>query len=80
MKVAVVILNWNGRLLLEKFLPEVIEFSLECAEVYVVDNASSDDSIRMMEDKFPEYPRIVRYLFQKNRKSCHGKKGNPTYQ
>ena len=43
MKIAVVILNWNGRKLLERFLPSVIEHSKE-AGIYVADNASTDDS------------------------------------
>ena len=44
MKIAVVILNWNGKELLEKFLPSVIAYSKE-ATIYVADNASTDDSI-----------------------------------
>jgi GT2 family glycosyltransferase len=51
-KVAVVILNWNGKDLLEKFLPSVVRFSSE-ATVYVVDNASSDDSIVYVSEFFP---------------------------
>ena len=45
MKIAIVILNWNGRDLLEKFLPSVVKYSLEDAEVYVADNNSTDESI-----------------------------------
>ena len=37
MKVAVVILNWNGRELLEQFLPSVVNFSKEEATIYVAD-------------------------------------------
>jgi GT2 family glycosyltransferase len=44
MKIAVVILNWNGVTLLEQFLPSILSFSPE-ATVYVADNASTDDSI-----------------------------------
>lgn len=44
MKIAVVILNWNGISLLEKFLPSVLKYSPE-ATVYVADNASTDDSV-----------------------------------
>ncbi len=51
MKVAVVILNWNGRDLLEKFLPSVVKFSAE-ATVYVADNASTDDSISFIYENF----------------------------
>jgi GT2 family glycosyltransferase len=55
---AVVILNWNGKALLEKFLPGVIRHSAPAA-VYVIDNASSDDSVRFLEAEFPEV-RIIR--------------------
>ena len=52
MKTAVVILNWNGKHLLEQFLPKVIACSPN-AEVVVADNASSDDSVAMMRRTFP---------------------------
>lgn len=52
MKVAVVILNWNGRDLLEKFLPSVVKFSAE-ATVYVADNASTDNSVSFIYENFP---------------------------
>lgn len=51
-KVAVVILNWNGLALLQKFLPSVVKFSGE-AEVYVADNASTDDSILFVTQQYP---------------------------
>jgi len=52
MKIAVVILNWNGAPLLQKFLPSVVEFSAEAA-IYVADNASTDDSISVLKSEFP---------------------------
>jgi GT2 family glycosyltransferase len=52
MKIAVVILNWNGILLLEKFLPSVVQNSPE-ATIYVADNASTDDSISFIKTFFP---------------------------
>lgn len=53
-KVAVVILNWNGRKkgLLEKYLPSVVEYSPN-ASVIVADNGSEDDSIAFVKDNFP---------------------------
>lgn len=51
-KIAVVILNWNGVQLLEQFLPSVIQYSAE-ADIYVADNASTDDSISFVEQHFP---------------------------
>lgn len=53
MKIAVVILNWNGTKLLEQFLPSVMNYSLE-AEIYVADNASTDDSIDFVKANFPK--------------------------
>ncbi|AXT59320.1 glycosyltransferase family 2 protein [Aquimarina sp. AD10] len=53
MKIAVVILNWNGRSLLEQFLPSIINYSNE-ATIYVADNASTDDSIHFLEKTFPD--------------------------
>ena len=52
MKIAVVILNWNGVQLLEKFLPSIVQNSPE-ATVYLADNASTDDSISFVLTNFP---------------------------
>lgn len=59
MKIAVVILNWNGKRFLEKFLPSVIERSGKDAEIIIADNASSDGSIEYLEKNHPEV-RIIR--------------------
>lgn len=53
MKIAVVILNWDGVDLLKKFLPIVVSFSKE-ATIYVIDNASQDNSIAYIRSTFPE--------------------------
>ena len=53
MKIAIVILNWNGRNLLKQFLPSVVNFSSEEAEVFVADNASSDTSLLFIKEHFP---------------------------
>ncbi|MDY8135500.1 glycosyltransferase family 2 protein [Aquimarina sp. 2201CG5-10] len=53
MKTAIVILNWNGRSLLEQFLPSVIAHSKE-ADIYLADNASTDESIQYVKATFPE--------------------------
>ena len=50
--IAVVILNWNGQKWLEKFLPTVIEKS-SVANIYIADNASTDNSISFIKDNFP---------------------------
>lgn len=57
-RTAVVILNWNGVHLLEQFLPKVIEYSAG-ARVIVADNASSDNSVAMLREKFPQVEVIL---------------------
>ena len=57
MKIAVVILNWNGKQLLEQFLPSVMAYS-EMADIYVADNASTDDSVAFVASQFPSV-RII---------------------
>lgn len=52
MKIAVVILNWNGEVLLERYLHSVIAHSTE-ADIYVADNASTDDSIAFVTTHYP---------------------------
>ncbi|NVK52641.1 MAG: glycosyltransferase family 2 protein [Flavobacteriaceae bacterium] len=58
MKTAIVILNWNGKKLLEQFLPSVITHSSEEATIYVADNASTDNSIQFIKEFYPTV-RIV---------------------
>ena len=53
MKTAIVILNWNGQKLLEQFLPSVVNFSSELADIYVADNASTDNSIKYIKEFYP---------------------------
>ena len=53
LKVAIAILNWNGKNWLEKFLPNVISHS-QNADIYVIDNASTDDSVDFIQSHFPE--------------------------
>lgn len=52
-KTAVVILNYNGEKYLKKFLPSVLQYTAE-AEIYVADNASTDNSIEIMKSQFPQ--------------------------
>ena len=55
MKVAVVILNYNGKKFLEEFLPNVIaNCDSNLTEIIVADNASTDDSVACMREHFPE--------------------------
>ena len=61
MKVAIVILNWNGKQLLERFLPSIVNFSKDEADIYVADNASTDDSIAFVTKHFPTI-RIIKNI------------------
>ncbi len=62
-KIAVVILNWNGKRFLEKFLPSVISSGDRDFEVIIADNGSSDDSVQFLRVTYPEI-RLI--LFEKN--------------
>jgi GT2 family glycosyltransferase len=53
LKIAIVILNWNGQKLLEQFLPSVVNFSSKEATIYIADNASTDSSINYVKSSFP---------------------------
>lgn len=53
-KTAIVILNWNGCSMLQTYLPSVLEYSRGDAVIYVADNASTDNSLAMLEEHFPE--------------------------
>lgn len=56
-KLAIVILNWNGSDMMRKYLPTVIDNSSE--DIIVADNASTDDSIHMLSEEFPNIRTIV---------------------
>ena len=51
-KVAIVILNWNGKQYLDKFLPYVLNTSYANTEVVVADNGSTDESLSLLREKF----------------------------
>ena len=58
-KLAIVILNWNGERMLKEYLPSVLEYSKDEAVVYVADNASTDGSVKMIKDLFPQCKTIM---------------------
>jgi GT2 family glycosyltransferase len=61
-KLAVVILNWNGRHFLERFLPSVVKNSdLPGVDVYVADNASSDDSVEWLQKNYSETVKLLQF-------------------
>lgn len=53
LKLAVVLLNWNGKSWLEKFLPGVIEHTSD-GQICVIDNASTDDSVEFLKQNYPQ--------------------------
>ncbi len=59
-KVAIVILNWNGRKYLEQFLPSVQLTSYANYEVIVADNGSTDESISFLETSYPHI-RLIHF-------------------
>ena len=58
MKVAVVILNYNGVEHLRRFMPTVVD-GCKQADLYVADNGSTDDSLKMLEREYAAVKRIV---------------------
>jgi hypothetical protein len=53
-QISVIILNWNGRDLLRRYLPSVVAHTpTALAEVIVADNGSTDDSLQILADEFP---------------------------
>ena len=57
--VAVVILNWNGKEFLEKYLNYVIASTYQNKKIIIADNASTDDSINFLKQHFPTVEIIV---------------------
>jgi len=58
--VAVVILNWNGVNHLKEFLPSVIKNTNSVlADIWVIDNASTDNSLVFLKENYPEIKTIL---------------------
>ncbi len=57
--VAIVILNWNGKHFLEKFLPSVMASDYENLSIIVADNASTDDSVSFLQTHYPSVRIII---------------------
>ncbi|HYE55719.1 MAG TPA: glycosyltransferase family 2 protein [Chitinophagaceae bacterium] len=57
-KVAIVILNWNNRRYLERFLPSVAASTYRNASIVVADNGSTDDSLTFLEQHYPSVELI----------------------
>ena len=60
---AIVVLNWNGRKLLEEYIPPLVAHTPpEQADLVVIDNGSTDDSLAYLQEAFPQV-KLVR-LFE----------------
>lgn len=57
MKTAIVILNYNGEKMLRQYLPILLD-NADGADVYVADNASTDNSVEMLTTEYPEVRQI----------------------
>lgn len=57
--VSIVNVTWNGQGLLEKYLPSVKNLNYPNYEVIIVDNASTDESTELVQEKYPEF-KIIR--------------------
>lgn len=53
-EVAIALLNYNGREILEKYLPSLIQYTSLDHDIYVIDNASNDASIQYIQAYYPE--------------------------
>jgi GT2 family glycosyltransferase len=62
--VAIVILNWNGQKMLEKFLPFVLSSTYDNYKVIVADNGSTDNSVQFLEEFYPQL-QILRSVVNK---------------
>jgi GT2 family glycosyltransferase len=58
--IAVVILNWNGLNHLKEFLPSVVSYTNALiADIYIIDNASTDESVQFIKDSYPTISIVV---------------------
>ena len=60
-KTAIVILNWNGKCMLERFMPSVLEHTK--GDIILADNGSTDNSVAFMKE---QYPQVRQILLDKN--------------
>jgi len=58
MKIAIVILNWNGLRHLEEFLPSIVKFSDE-NPIHIIDNNSTDSSVEFIKKYYPKINLII---------------------
>lgn len=59
-KVAIVILNWNGKKYMEQFLPALLSTTYPDKEFVIADNGSTDDSLAFLQKNYPSI-RVIRF-------------------
>lgn len=59
MSIAIVILNYNGKPYLEKYLPGIIQHQPANSKIYIADNASTDDSVAFIQTTYPQLQLLV---------------------
>lgn len=57
--VSVVILNWNGISLLQKFIPILIKYNSCNYQIYVIDNGSTDESVDWLQKNYPDDIKLI---------------------
>ncbi len=62
-RTAIVVLNWNGAHMLRQYLANVLANAPADAEVWVADNASTDNSMELLAD---DYPQVKTLVFREN--------------
>ncbi len=58
MNISVIVTNWNGKKLLQKYLENVIISSPEAQEIILADDASTDDSLIYVKKLQQKYPKL----------------------
>jgi len=58
-KLAVVILNWNGINFLKQYIPFIVDYTSLQSDIYVIDNASTDNSVSFLKEKYPQVHIII---------------------
>lgn len=57
--VSVVILNWNGISLLQEFIPTLVKFNSCNYQICVIDNGSTDESVKWLQDNYPNEVKLI---------------------
>ena len=59
-RVSIVIVNWNGEKYLHKCIKSLLEVDYDNMEIIIIDNGSSDNSVKIIEDNFKDEVKLVK--------------------